>query len=96
MNFSYKSRYNGLFQKVIHKVGESAINCIKIFQNAKTLEISVETSYYEDQLIHTFLEIFQQGRRYPPRIAIYQEKLGREGNLLIKNHYLYLTYKLIT
>ena len=41
MNFSDQIRYNRLFQQVIHKGGESAINYIKIFQNAKALEISL-------------------------------------------------------
>ena len=34
---------------------------IKIFQNAKSLEISVENSYTVYHLMHTFLENVQQG-----------------------------------
>ena len=43
-----------MFQKVIHKGGDSEIHYIKSFQNAKDLEISVVNSYSEDQLMHTF------------------------------------------
>ena len=49
-----------MFQKVLHKEGESAINYIKIFRNDKALVISVGNSYTEDQLMHTFLEIFPE------------------------------------
>ena len=35
--YSDQSRYNRMFQRVVHKEGESAINYIKIFQNAKAL-----------------------------------------------------------
>ena len=55
IDLSYKSRYNIMFQKVVHKLGELEINHIKIFQNAKALEISVVNSYFGDQLMHTFL-----------------------------------------
>ena len=41
IKFSDQIRYNRLFQKVVHKEGESKINYIKIFQNAKALAISV-------------------------------------------------------
>ena len=41
MTFSDKSRYDRTFQKVTHKGGESAINYIKIFQNAQALSVSV-------------------------------------------------------
>ena len=63
MTFSEKSRYNIPFQKVVQKRGEGglAINSIKIFQNGKALEISVGNSYSEDQLMHNFLDNFQQG-----------------------------------
>ena len=50
-----------MFQQVVHNGGESATNYIKIFQNYKALEISVGNSYTEDQLMHNFLENFQQG-----------------------------------
>ena len=45
MKVSDQNIYNRLFQQVIHKGGESAINYIKIFQNAKDLAISVINSY---------------------------------------------------
>ena len=58
MNFVDKSRYNRLFRKVLQKGGESEINYINIFKNAKYLAISVVNSYSENQLMYTFLEIF--------------------------------------
>ena len=36
-----------MFQKVVHKGGESEINYIKIFQNTKSLAILVGNSYTE-------------------------------------------------
>ena len=58
MNFDDQIRYDRLFQQVIHKGEESAIKYIKIFHNAKALEISVRNSCTEDQLMHTFLDNF--------------------------------------
>ena len=37
MNFADKSRYGRTFQQVTHKGGDTAINYIKIFQNAQAL-----------------------------------------------------------
>ena len=78
MTFADQSRYNRLFQKVVHKGGESEINYIKIFCNAKPLEISVGNSYTKYQLKHTFLENLQQGGKYSAKIAIQQAELRRE------------------
>ena len=61
MTFADKSRYDRDFQQVTHKGGESTINYIKRFQNAHSLSVSVVNSYSEDQLMHTFLDNFQQG-----------------------------------
>ena len=61
MNFADKSRYDRTFQQVTHKGWESAINYINIFQNAHSLSVSVGNNYSEDQLMHTFLDNFQQG-----------------------------------
>ena len=61
MNFADKSRYDRTFQQVTQKVGESAINYIKRFQNAHALSVSVGNCYSEDQLMHTFLGNFHQG-----------------------------------
>ena len=55
MNFSDKSRYNGLFHQVVHKEGDSAIDYIKVFQHFKDLAISVVNIYSEYQFMHTFL-----------------------------------------
>ena len=49
------------FSKSHIKGEESAINYIKIFQNAQALSVSVENSYSENQLMHTFLDSFHQG-----------------------------------
>ena len=45
MDFADKSSYDRIFQHVTHKGGESAINYIKIFQNAHALSVSVGNSY---------------------------------------------------
>ena len=45
MNFSEKRRYDRIFQQVIHKGGESAMNYIKIFQKAQALSVSVGHNY---------------------------------------------------
>ena len=58
MTITDKSRYDRTFQKVTHKGGESAINYIKRFQNAHAVSVSVGNSYYEDQLMYTFLDNF--------------------------------------
>ena len=72
IHFSDSSRYNRQFDKVVHKVGESEINYIKIFQNAKALEFSAEKSYSEDQLMHNFLKNIQKGATYSAQIASHQ------------------------
>ena len=61
-----------------HKGGESAINYIKMFQNAHALSVSVGNSYYEDKLMHTFLDNFHQGGKYSAQIASHQAELRRE------------------
>ena len=80
MTFADKSRYDRTFQQVTHKGGESAINYIKRFQNAHALSVSVGNSYYEDQLMHTFLYNFHQGGKYSAQLASHQEELRREEN----------------
>ena len=72
MIFAEKIRYNRQFWKVVHKVGESEIKYINIFHTDKALAVSVGNSYFEDQLMHTFLEIFQQGGEYSAQIASHQ------------------------
>ena len=54
------------------------MNYIKIFQNAHTLSISVENSYSEYQLMHTFLDNFHQGGKYSAQIDSHQAELRRE------------------
>ena len=58
MTFADQIRHNRLFQQVTHKGGDSVINYIKIFHNAKALAISVGNSSSEDQLINTILDNF--------------------------------------
>ena len=78
MTFADKSRYHRNFQQVTHKGGESAINYIKRFQNTQALSVSVGNSYYEDQLMHTFLDNFHQSRKYSAQIASHQAEFRRE------------------
>ena len=78
MTFADKSRYDRIFQQVPHKGGESAINYIKRFQDARALSVSVGNSYSEDQLMHTFLDKFHQGGRYSAQIANHQEEKRKE------------------
>ena len=86
MTFADKSRYDRTFQQVTHKGEESEINYIKRFQNAHALSVSVGNSYYEDQLMHTFLDNFHQGGKCPGQIASHQAELRIEENISTKNH----------
>ena len=94
MTFADKSRYERIFQQVTHKGGNSAMNYIKIFQNAQALSISVGKIYSEDQLLHIFLENCHQGGKYFSQIASHQAELRREGKFSDKNLYLFHPYKL--
>ena len=78
MTFVDKSRYDRTFQQFTHKGGESAINSIKIFQNAQALSVSVGNSYSEDQIMLTFLDNFQQSGKYAAQLASHQAELRRE------------------
>ena len=78
MTFSEKSRYDRIFQKVTHKRLESTMNYIKIFQNTKTLSVSVGKSYSKDQMMHTFIDNFHWGVKYSAQIARHQVELRRE------------------
>ena len=73
MTFSDKSRYGRIFQQVTHKGGESAINYIKIFQNAQAFSASVVNNYSEDKLMHIFLHNFHQSVKHSDQIASHQE-----------------------
>ena len=81
MTFADKSRYDMNFQKVTHKIGESATNYIKRFQHAQVLSVSVKNNYSENQLMHTFLDNFHQGGQYSAQIDSPQAELRREENL---------------
>ena len=78
MTFADKSRYESTIQQVTHKGGESAINYIKRFQNAHALSVLVENSYSEVQLMHTFLDNFEEGGKYSAQIDSHQVELRRE------------------
>ena len=78
MTFADKARYDRIFQQVRHKGGESAINYIKILQNAQALSVSVGNSYSEDQLMHTFLDKIRQGGKYSAQISSHQVAFRRE------------------
>ena len=64
MTFADKSRYESTFQQVTQKGGESETNYIKRFQNAHALSVLLGNNYSEDQLMHTFLDNFQQSGKY--------------------------------
>ena len=81
ITFANKIRYDRNFQQVTHKVGEYAINYIKRFHNAHALSVSLGKSYYEDQLMHTFLNNFQQGEKYSAQIASHHTELRKEEKL---------------
>ena len=78
MTFADKSRYDRTFQQVTHKRWEYEINYIKRFHNAQALSVSVGNSYYEDQIMHTFLDNFHQGGKYSSQIASHQAELIRK------------------
>ena len=78
MTFADKSRYDRTFQQVTHKGGESAINYIKRFQNAQALSVSVGNSYFEDQIMHTFLDNFHQSGKYSAQLDSHKVELRRE------------------
>ena len=78
MTSADKSRYDRTFQQVTHKGGESAINCIKRFHDAQALSVSVGNIYSEDQIMHTFLDNFQQSGKYSAQLASHQAELRRE------------------
>ena len=78
MTFADKIRYDRTFRQVKHKGGESVINYIKIFQNSQALSVSVVNSYSEDQIMHTFLDNFQQSGKYSAQLASHQAESRRE------------------
>ena len=91
MSFSDKSRYGRTFQQVTHKGGEYAMDYIKRFQNAEALSFSVGNYYSEDQMMHTFLDNFHQGRKYSAHISIHQAELRREARFTYQK-YLYISF----
>ena len=42
------------------------------------MSVSVGNSYSEDQIMHTFLDNFQQSGKYSAQLAIHQAELRRE------------------
>ena len=78
MIFADKIRYDKNFQQVTHKGGESDINYIKRFHNAQALSVSLGNSYYEEQIMHTFLDDFHQSGKYSAQLASHQVELRRE------------------
>ena len=54
--FPGKSIYDRLYKKITHKGEESAVNYIKILQNAQALSVSVGNTYPEEKLMRTFLD----------------------------------------
>ena len=56
------------------------MNYIKRVHNAQALSVSVENTYSEDQLMHTFLDNFHQDGKYSAQMASHQSELRREKN----------------
>ena len=90
MTFYDKSRHDRLFQKVTHKEGESEMNYIKRTQNTQALSVSAGNSYSGDQLMHIFLDNFQQGGKYTAQISSHQAELRREEKIT-NQKYLYIS-----
>ena len=90
MTFYDKSRHDRLFQKVTHKEGESEMNYIKRTQNTQALSVSAGNSYSGDQLVHIFLDNFQQGGKYTAQISSHQAELRREEKIT-NQKYLYIS-----
>ena len=68
---------------------------INIFQSAQALSVSVENTYSEDQLMHTFLDNFHQGGKYSDQIASHHTELRRKEKFTDRNLYLSHSYRLI-
>ena len=68
---------------------------MKRFQHAQAFSVSVGNTVSEDQLMHTFLDNFRRCAKYSAQIASHQAELRREENVLIKNIYLFNSYRLI-
>ena len=43
-------------------------------------------SYSEDQLMHTFMDNFEEGGKYSAQISSHQAELREKKNLLTKNY----------
>ena len=54
------------------------MNYINIFKNTQALSVSVGNNYSEDQLMHIFLDNFDQRGKYSTKIASHQAELRRE------------------
>ena len=64
MTFSDKSRYNRLFQQVLHKGMGLSMNFIWRFKNSQALSVSVINSYSEDHFMHIYGIIFAKAEIY--------------------------------
>ena len=72
------------------------MNSIKRFYNTQNLSVSVGNSHYEYQLMHIFLDNFQQGGKYTKKVANHQAELRKDEKFPDKNLYLFNIYRLIT
>ena len=95
MTFSDKSRYDRIFLQVTHKGEETAMNYIKISENAQALSVSVGNYYSADQLMDTLLDNFHQGGKYSAQIASPQVELRRKEKFTDQNLYISRHYRLI-
>ena len=77
MTFYGKSRYDRLLQQVAYKGEDSSMNYIKRSQNSQDFSVSGGNSYYEDQLMHIFMDNFNQGVKYTAQISSHQVELRK-------------------
>ena len=68
----------GLFNKSHIKEGNLQSASSKSFKSAYALSVSVGKSYSGDQLMHIFLDNFEEGGKYSAQIASHQAALRRE------------------
>ena len=78
MTFSDKSRYDRTFQQVTHKGGNASISYTKRFHNAHAIPVLLGKRYSEYQLMHTFMDKFNQSGEYSAQITSQQAELRRE------------------
>ena len=67
------------------------MNYINRLQSAQAFSISVGNGYFENQLMHIFLNNFYQGGKYTSEIAIHQAEIKRQ-EIFTNQKYLSITF----